>query len=87
MQGEHGGKAWGTVATGGLPPLVDTPEAPPYKTAVVRAQHDEAHGLAPGVALFGCDGGVDADYQVDLTLKEARVLLEGLTAVAEAESA
>ena len=87
-RGEHGGTAHGTVATGGLPPKVDGPEAPSHNTAVVRAQYPEAVDLPPGVALFGSwAGGTDADWQVELTVKEARVLLEGLTAaIAEAES-
>lgn len=77
-RGDHVGKAYGTTATGGLPPYVDGPEAPQHNTAVVRAQYAESDDLPPGVALFG--NYRDRDFQVDLTLKEAGILLAGLTA-------
>lgn len=76
--GEHVGKAWGTTATGGLPPDVDGPEAPRHDTVVVCAQWPEIEDLPPGVAVFGVHA--DRDFQVDLTLREAGVLLAGLTA-------
>ena len=72
-RGEHHGKTWGTVASGGLPPIVDSPEAPFHNTACVAAQHDELDGLPPGVTLFGCWAG-GQDWQVDLTIAEARAI-------------
>lgn len=76
--GEHVGKAWGTTATGGMPPPVDGPEAPRHDTVVVSAQWPEIEDLPPGVAVFGVHS--DRDFQVDLTLREAGILLAGLTA-------
>ena len=80
------GTGQGTVASGGLPPVMNDPDAPPYDTAVVRAHYPEASDLLRGVALFG--SWVGRDWQVNLTVKEARILRDGLTeAIAEAESA
>lgn len=77
-RGDHSAEAFGTTATGGLPPHVDSPEAPRHNIVVVRAQWPEVEGLPPGVALFGVHH--DRDFQVDLTVREAGVLLAGLTA-------
>src|SRR4028118_185145 len=66
---EHHGEVWGTVATGGLPPIVDNIEAPTYNTVCVQPQHDEANGLPPHVALFGSWNG--DNWQADLTGAQA----------------
>lgn len=75
-RGDHIGKAFGTTATGGLPPYVDGPEAPRHNIVIVRAQYAASDDLPPGVALFGVNR--DQDFQVDLTLREAGILLAGL---------
>ncbi|HJX45197.1 MAG TPA: hypothetical protein VJ352_16095 [Geodermatophilus sp.] len=73
---EHHGEVWGTVATGGLPPIVDNIEAPTYNTVCVQPQHDEADGLPPHVALFGSWNG--DNWQADLTVAEARATAQAL---------
>ncbi len=78
--GDHHGEVWGTVATGGLPPIVDSIEAPTHDTVCVQPQHDEADGLPPGVALFGSWN--DQDWQVDLTVAEARATARALLVAA-----
>ena len=76
-RGEHRGKAWGTVASAGLPPIVDSIEPPNHDTVLVRPEFDEVDSLPRGVALFGSMGGSarsQRDYEVALTIKEARPL-------------
>ncbi len=80
-RGDHHGKVWGTVAAGGLPPVVDSIEAPTYDTVCVRPQYPESDDLPRGVALFGAWGG--AEWQVDLTVTEARALAQALVAAAD----
>ncbi len=79
--GDHGGKLWGTVATGGLPPAVDSIEPPPYNTVCVRAQFPEVSKLPPGVALFGAWGG--EDWEVELTTDQAAALARALEAAVD----
>ncbi len=79
-RGEHHGEVWGTVATGGLPPIVDSIEAPTHDTVCVQPQHDEADGLPPHVALFGSWN--DNDWEVDLTVAEARATARALLVAA-----
>lgn len=84
--GDHAGEARGTVVTGGLPPRIDDLDAPSYNTVLVGAQHPVADDLAPGVALFGSVRGYE--WQVDMTVREARALLDGLQkAIESAEAA
>ena len=78
---EHQGPVWGTVATGGLPPIVDSIEAPRHDTVCVQPQHDEVDNLPPHVALFGSWRG--DNWQVDLTVAEARATAQALLAAAE----
>src|SRR4028118_275710 len=73
---EHHGEVWGTVATGGLPPIADNIEAPTYNTVCVQPQHDEADGLPPHVALFGSWNG--DNWQAGLTGAQARATAPAL---------
>ncbi len=76
--GDHLGQLWGTVATGGLPPVVDSIDPPEYDTVCVRAQFPESSKLQRGVALFGAWGG--EDWEVALTPDEAVALARALEA-------
>lgn len=69
LQEQHIGPFWGTVASGGLPPIIDSIEPPAYNTVCVRAEYD---GLAPGVALFG--SWHSRDWEVNLTVQEAHAV-------------
>jgi hypothetical protein len=79
--GDHHGKVWGTVATGGLPPIVDSIEPPAYNTVCVRPEHDEVDSLAPHVALFGSNRG--EDWETPLTVAEARAVAQALLTAAD----
>lgn len=56
-RGDHRGKAWGTVASAGLPPVVDSLEAPSHETVLVRPQWGEDDDLPRAVAVLGSWGG------------------------------
>ncbi len=80
-RGDHRGKTWGTVATGGLPPVVDSIEPPPYNTVCVAARFPESDGLPRGVALFGAQHG--EDWEVELTPDEAVAVAKALEAAVD----
>ena len=87
-RGDHRGKAWGTIASAGFPPMVDSIDPPSHETVLVRPQFAQSDYL-PGASLcWGNMGRTDGDYEVELTPKVARALAGALVAAADtAESA
>ncbi len=85
--GDHHGDQWASVTTGGLVPDVLGIEPPRYNIACVAPQFSELDNLPRGASLFGTWGSHNSDWQVDLTVAEARALAQAvLNAADTAES-
>ena len=82
---EHMGKEWGTVDNRRTSPCCRRPEGSQPRHS--GRQGSVRRGGRPAARRRAVRPWHDRDWQVDLTLKEARLLLDGLrAAIAEAES-